>query len=296
MAIPARQRRITGRFGLVDGIGYEMPVDSWEAAAIIAAFPIDWDAARELLPPGDVHPFRLWKHGLLIATVIDYRQTDIGSYIEYSLAIACTNGESPAPRLLPAILQRPFGTGQYVQDLPVSTEISVKGGRGIWGMPKHQANLDFVEGAAWISAQYDLDGQMVTRFDVRRPSSSRWPMRMAATNYCAFRGMIYRSYIYFDSKAGVHLFKRGSARLLLGDSARADWIRALKPACEPVFAAYMPSVKGVLDDYLESWFITPRVKPTGPICPGLETTYPLGYGQTRLPPPVRSSLFDVDKA
>jgi hypothetical protein len=35
------------------------------------------------------------------------------------------------------------GTGQYIPDLPVSSEISVKGGKGIWGMPKHKSNLDF---------------------------------------------------------------------------------------------------------------------------------------------------------
>jgi len=39
--------------------------------------------------------------------VIDYRKTDIGSYIEYSLAIACTKGARPAPRLLPAIFRAP---------------------------------------------------------------------------------------------------------------------------------------------------------------------------------------------
>ena len=71
---------------------------------MIAAFPIDWDKARALIPPGDVHPFRLWNRGLLVVTVIDYRQTDIGAYIEYSLAIACTKGAKPAPRLLPALL------------------------------------------------------------------------------------------------------------------------------------------------------------------------------------------------
>ena len=35
--------------------------------------------------------------------------------------------------------ERTSAVGQYVWDLPVSTEISVKGGKGIWGTPKHQA-------------------------------------------------------------------------------------------------------------------------------------------------------------
>ena len=37
-------------------------------------------------------------------TVIDYRVTDIGKYIEFSIAIACTHGRKPAPPILPALL------------------------------------------------------------------------------------------------------------------------------------------------------------------------------------------------
>jgi hypothetical protein len=295
MAIPARQRRITGRFGLVDGIGYKMPIDSWEASSIIAAFPCDYDAAKALLPPGDVHPFRLWKRALLIVTVIDYRQTDIGSYIEYSMAIACTKGAKPASRLLPAIFMKWFGTGQYVVDLPVSTEVSTKGGKGIWGMPKHRESLDYVEGQAWISAQYDKDGEMATRFDVRRPRKIGFPLGMAAINYCMFRGMIYRSYIYFKGKAGLWLRKRGAARFLIGDHPSVAHLKTLNADTDPLFAAYMPAITGVLDDYLESWFVTWPKAPAAQVGEGLETTYPLGYGQDRPPPPVRDPAFDPDK-
>src|ERR1700735_5023483 len=114
MAIPRRQQRLTGRHAYVDGIRFVMPVDSKNSSAIIAAFPIDWDKARALLPPGDVHPYRLWDRGLLIVTVTTYVYTDMAAYIENSLAIACTRGAKPAPRLLPAVLMSLFGTGQYV--------------------------------------------------------------------------------------------------------------------------------------------------------------------------------------
>jgi Acetoacetate decarboxylase (ADC) len=294
MAVPARQRRLEGRYAMVDGIGYKMPVNSWEASSLIAAFPCNYEAARRLLPEGDVHPFRLWKSALLVVTVIDYRQTDIGKYIEYSIAIACTKGASPAPRLLPAMLMNTYGTGQFVVDLPVSTEVSVKGGKGIWGMPKHQGNLDYKEGAAWVSAQYDLDGKMVTRVDIRRPRRFRLPLSMGARNYCRFRGMIYRSYIYFKGKTWLGLGK-GSGRLLLGDSAKADWLRTLDVKADPLFTAYIPSLNGVLDDYLESWFTTSPVPLTATQGEGLETTYPLGYAQDWLTPPTRDPKFDLDK-
>lgn len=295
MGIPKRQERLKGRHAYVDGIRYVMPVDSWDASAIIAAFPIDLVKAAALIPPGDVHPFRFWNTGLLIVTVIDYRKTDIGSYIEYSLAIACTKGARPAPRLLPGALMKAFGTGQYVFDLPVSSEVSVKGGRGIWGMPKHQANLDFRTGSRWISAQYDLEGQMVSRFDVKRPASAWLPLSMGAANYCVFRGMMMKSLIYFSGKAGVHLLKPGSARLVLGDHPRADTIRNLGVRPDPMFAAYIPNVLGVLDDYFECWFVTPETEPIAPIGAGLETTYPLGYSESWLAPPARDIDFNLNE-
>src|SRR5215212_9051533 len=139
-----RIERLRGRRALVDGIPFTLPVDSRDTPALMAVFPVSAARAAELLPGEEVHPLRLGGDvGLLVVTVIDYRRTDIGSYVEFSIAIACTHGLDAAPPLLPAMLQRRYGTGQFVIDLPVSTEVSVKGGKGIWGMPKHQASLDF---------------------------------------------------------------------------------------------------------------------------------------------------------
>ncbi len=296
MTIPRRQERLRGRHAYVDGIRFTMPVESRNSSAIIAAFPIDWDKARVLIPPGDVHPFRLWNRGLLVVTVVDYRSTDIGAYVEYSLAIACTRGARPAPRLLPALLMKFFGTGQYVFDLPVSTEISVKGGKGIWGMPKHQANLDFVEGTQWVSAQYDLDGQMVSRFDVRKLSSYWLPLNMGAVNYCVFRDMMMKSIIYFNGKAGVRVLRPDAARLVLGPHPRAETIRALNVDPKPIFAAHIPAVLGLLDDDFECWFVTLEEEPAQPVSEGLEATYPLGCSRKWLPPPKRDPNFDLNKA
>jgi hypothetical protein len=294
MGVPKRQQRLAGRHAYVDGIRFVMPVDSSNSSAMIAAFSIDWDKARALIPPGDVHPFRLWNRGVLMVTVINYRKTDIGAYIEYSLAIACTKGANPAPRLLPGVLISYFGTGQYVFDLPVSSEVSVKGGKGIWGMPKHQANLDFVTGKRWASSQYDLDGRMVSRFDVLLPKSYWLPLNMGAANYCVFRGMMMKSLIYFRGKVGFYLMRPGSARLVLGDHPRAEMIRNLDVDPNPIFAGYIPDVLGVLDDYFEGWFVTPEKEPAAPIGEGLETTYPLGLSQDWLTPPKRDPNFNLD--
>ena len=295
MGTPARQKEIEGLHSYVDGIRYEMPINSWDSSAMIAAFPCNLEAAKALIPEAYVHPLNFFGRALLVVTVIDYRQTDIGSYIEYSIAIACTKGRNPAPQLLPGVFMKSFGTGQFVVDLPVSSEVSVKGGRGIWGMPKHQANLDFKAGKAWVSSQYDLDGQMVSRFDVRVPKRFPIPLNMGASNYCQFRGMIYRSFIYFKGKAGVHFLSPNAARFTLGDHPRADKLRTLEHRPTPLFAAYLPDVKGLLDDYFDCWFIAQKDRPDDPLGEGLEATYPLGYSQDWLAPPARDPSFNLDE-
>jgi hypothetical protein len=292
MTPPARIRRQTGRHALVDTIPFTEPVASHDSPALMAAFPIDADAAAELLPGNEIHPLRLWgNRGLLVITVVDYRFTNIGRYVEFSIAIAATNGSRPAPPLLPGLplAQKLFRTGQYVIDLPVSSEVSVKGGKGIWGMPKHQANLDFVIGAQTVSSQYDLDGQLCVRIEVDRPRFTGLPISMAACNYCAFRGMLMKSYVYIDAHIGINLPLLRTARLQVGDHPRVAPLKRLGIGDRPLLSAYFPETRGILDDHVESWFLSypspPDVAPEG-----MESVVDLGQGQGWLAPPEDPAL------
>lgn len=284
MAIPKRLTQQAGRWALVDGIPFHLPVNCERSPALMAAFRINLEKARALMPGNEVHPFRFGRKALLVITVIDYRITDIGKYIEFSIAIACTHGSRQAPPFLPGLLMKTFGTGQFVVDLPVSTEVSVKGGKGIWGMPKHQANLNYVVGERTVSSQYDLDGQLCMRIEIDRPAKARIPFRASAANYCQFRGMLMKSYIHFRGRVGVRLFKHASARLTIGDHPRMRALKELEIEPAPLFTAFIPEANGVLDDYFENWFLSsPALPPVRP--EGLESVVNLGQSQEWLAPP-----------
>lgn len=278
-----RLKRQSGRHSLVDGIPFQLPVHSEDSPALMAVFPIDADKAAALLPGNELHPLRLWNKGLLVVTVIDYRKTNIGKYVEFSIAIACTHGAKLAPRLLPALFMKHYGTGQYVFDLPVSSEVSVKGGKGIWGMPKHQANLDFIIGEKTVSSQYDLDGQLAMKIEIARPKSTPLPVRAPAVNYCAFRGMLMKSYISVRAKAGISLLNRNAARLFIGDHPRLRPLKDLNIGA-PIFTAFMPASNGILDDHIESWFLSYDTPPTT-TPEGMESVVNLGLGEDWLAPP-----------
>jgi Acetoacetate decarboxylase (ADC) len=283
--IPRRITAETGRYSLVDGIAFELPVASHYSPALMAAFSIDAGQAAKLLPGRELHPFRLPNgRGVLMITVIDYTSTNIGKYIEFSIAIVATHGLRPPPALLPLFFQRHYQLGQYVYDLPVSSEISVKGGKGIWGMPKHQANLDFRMDAASVSSQYDLDGRLAMRITIRRPGWTGLSLRMGAVNFCQFRGMLFKSSIYFNGKTGGSVLRKSAAHLIIGDSPRTAPLKDLDIKPRPIMTAFFPSSAGILDDHYEGWFLAsgdpPDVEPEG-----LESVVGLGLSQTWLPPP-----------
>jgi len=292
IGIPKRQKRLAGQHALVDGIPFELPVHSAQSPALMAAFPMNADRAAALMPGTEIHPFRLWGNtGLFVVTVIDYRVTDIGAYIEYSLAMACTRGAAPAPPLLPVLRPKHYGLGQYVVDLPVSTEVSVKGGKGIWGMPKHQARLDFKVGDDDVSSRCEKDGQLAFQIDLDRPRRGpiRLPFHVAAVNYCQFRGMLVRSYIYFKARISMALLSKASARITIGDHPRVQPLKTLEIADSPLFTAYMPETEGVLDDYFESWFLTHDTPPQE-VREGLESVVDLGRSEEWPPPPRRDPV------
>ncbi|UVJ40742.1 acetoacetate decarboxylase family protein [Arthrobacter sp. CJ23] len=291
--VPRRQERLRGQHARVDGIKYLMPVNSDDSPVLMAAFPINKRAAAAILPGREMRPFSLGGKGLLVVTVVNYKSTDIGKYIEYSLAIAITHGSRPAPPILPLIFQKTFKLGQFVVDLPVSTEVSVKGGKGIWGMPKHQANLDFVVTDTTVSAQYEQDGVLGCYIEIERPAPLGLPLKLAASNYCAFRGMLWKSDIYFEATGDIALGGQAKARLILGDAPGVAPLKKLRVESKPLFTAWLPEAHGVLDDHYEAWFLTaPTEAEAGAIRGGdmMDSVVALGQGQEWLAPPDRSRV------
>lgn len=258
----------------------------------MAGFSCDWEKANALLPGNEVHALRLPNgRAALLITVINYLETSIGKYIEYSIAIACTRGRKPAPQLLNLLLMKNYGTGQFILDLPVSTEVSVKGGKGIWGMPKHQANLDFLVSENTVSSQYEKDGQFAFRIEMQIPKSLNLNLKVGTTNYCRFRNMLMASYIYFDTRASIGLMGGAQANLYIGEHPNVAPLRDIDIHPNPFFTMYMPQADGILDDHFECWFITYE-NPPATMPEGLESVYGLRNGEEWLSPP---SVQDYDK-
>jgi hypothetical protein len=282
---PKRIKRYTGRYALVDNIPYQMPINAKDSPALMAGFSCNWEKANALLPGNEVHALKLPNgKAVLLITVINYLQTSIGKYIEYSIAIGCTHGNKPAPRILNTLLMKTYGTGQYIIDLPVSSEVSVKGGKGIWGMPKHQANLDFIVGDKMVSSQYEKDGQFAFRIEIEKPKSPTLSLRVGTRNYCRYRNMLMASYIYFQSRAGINLFGKARGSLYIGDHPNVSFLKNIDINPDPFFTMFMPKANGILDDHFDCWFMTYDAPPEK-MPEGFESVFHLTRSEAWLPAP-----------
>ena len=92
--------------------------------------------------------------------------------------------------------------------------------------------------------------------EIDRPPATALPLDVGAANYCVFRGMVMRSYIYFQGAADIALGRRARATLRLGDAPQVAPLRELDIDPDPVFTAFLPTTRGVLDDHFECWFLT----------------------------------------
>ncbi len=291
MSIPKRIKKYTGRFALVDNIPYELPVQTKGSPCMMSGYTCDFEEAKKLMPH-ELEPLKLPNgKAVFLATIIDYTKTNIGDYVEYSLAIACKRKIGFFKILFKALITGKLHLGQYIVDLPVSSDVSVKGGKGIWGMPKHKANLDFKVTDSMVSSQYEKDGQFAFRVEMERPKGHSIKLKLAATNFSIFRNMLMASYIFFESKFKFNLFKKAKGALYIGDHPKVAGLKGLNITSDPFFTMYMANTVGVLDDYYESWFVTydkmPEVMPEG-----LEAVVDLGLSEEWLPAP---SVTDFQK-
>ena len=151
-------------------------------------------------------------------------------------------------------------------------------------MSKHQANLNFIIGEEKISSQYDLDGQLAMKIEIDRPKKTWLPLRTRGVNYCSFRGMLMKSAVYFKGKVGFTLFKKGAAKLTIGNHPRVQALKDLGISKDPIATVYIPEVNGVLDDHVECWFTTFAQRPSE-APEGFESVIDLGLSQDWLDPP-----------
>jgi Acetoacetate decarboxylase (ADC) len=148
----------------IDGRRVGLPCVVRDASAGTAMFDVDALAARRFLPGDDFaivesSPGRCQ----LVLAVIDYRDNDLGDYLEVGVTLFVTprGGEGEA--------------GTFIVRLPVDQAFTCAAGRAIWGFPKSVEDiaLDYAPGS--VTATLRMDRELVLRLTLPRGGDDTMP-------------------------------------------------------------------------------------------------------------------------
>lgn len=138
-AVPAGEQleirgREEGRLYRVHGVQLRLPTKVRDASRGVAIYSVPVDVVQNLL---DLHPqrvLRAWDTGSrqtpVAIFVVDYRDSDLGSYGELGIACFAAPGNDR------------LAVGMYTLELPVTQSFSRDAGREIWGYPKELYRVD----------------------------------------------------------------------------------------------------------------------------------------------------------
>ncbi|HEX6247965.1 MAG TPA: acetoacetate decarboxylase family protein, partial [Nocardioidaceae bacterium] len=158
-----------------------MPCVVRDASAGTAMFSVDAGAARALVPPQfdvvETEPGRCQ----LVLAVIDYRDNDLGDYLEVGITFFVTPAGAGADQ-----------AGTYISRLPVDQQFTCEAGRTIWGFPKSVEDIAVTYAADHVTCTLRTDGRLVLRLTLPRGGDDEMP-QVPMTAYTLVDGVPHRT-------------------------------------------------------------------------------------------------------
>ncbi len=121
-----------------------LPIFYYDCSAISAVYTASTRLVKKYIPVGDLYPVEVFPGRCLITiSAFEYRNSDIGPYNEFSVAVIVKHKRKPLP-LLPVItsmIKNRFEV--FIIRLPVTSERARRGGVDLGGYPKFLADIEF---------------------------------------------------------------------------------------------------------------------------------------------------------
>jgi Acetoacetate decarboxylase (ADC) len=192
-----------------------MPCVVRDAAAGTAIFDADATAARALVPQEfDLVETASGRCHVVLA-VIDYRDNDLGDYLEVGVTFVVTPAGGPADQ-----------AGTFITRLPVDQSFTCEAGRTIWGFPKtvEDIALDYTE--ASVTCTLRMDGQLALRLTLPRGGDDEM-LPMPMTTYSLIDGVPHATAFTQGGTGSRVLVGGDGVTLELGDHPVAKELASL---------------------------------------------------------------------
>src|SRR5262245_52318614 len=148
----------------IDGQPVALPCLVRDASAGTAMFEVDAAGAQRMVPAYfDIVESAPGRCQLILA-LIDYRDNDLGDYLEIGVTFFVTPRGTSAD-----------AAGTFIVRLPVDQRFTCVAGRAIWGFPKSVEDIVFDYAETSLTATLRMDGELVLRVSVPRGGDDTMP-------------------------------------------------------------------------------------------------------------------------
>ena len=212
-----------------------MPCVVRDASAGTAMFDVDLAAARALVPapfvPVESSPGRCQ----LVVAVIDYRDNDLGDYLEVGITFFVTPEGGTADQ-----------AGTFITRLPVDQEFTCEAGRTIWGFPKTVEHITVDRTDTSATCELHMDGELVLRLTLPRGGTDDMPP-LPMTTYTLIDGVPHATAFSQGGTASQVVTGGDGVTLELGEHPVAKELAALGLPAAAQMSTWTEHMQGTFD-------------------------------------------------
>lgn len=235
------------------GFKSPVPICYYDLSALAVTFTADAEEVRKWLPSPRLKPYQILpKRAVVVFSAFSYRDTDIGPYNEFAVAVPVA---MDVPRLAPglSLIKGIAHPSAYIVHLPVTTEIAFRLGKDFYNFPKFVAEIDFEQNERELSVRLAEGGKFILSLTVPL-LKGRMSFRQAINVLSSRSDRILRSETIVDAKEVAMGSFRGIKYDLGEDHFMARDIKAMKLG-RPMGAFYIAKAQMILTNPLESFKI-----------------------------------------
>jgi len=212
-----------------------MPCVVRDASAGTAMFDVDAGAARALVPEAfDLVETERGRCQVVLA-VIDYRDNDLGDYLEVGVTFFVTPAGGSADQ-----------AGTFITRLPVDQSFTCVAGRTIWGFPKTVEDIALAYADASVTCTLRMDDQLVLRLTLPRGGDDDMPP-MPMTTYSLIDGVPHGTPFAQGGTGSQVLVGGEGVTLELGDHPVAKELAALGLPATAVMSTWTEHMQGTFE-------------------------------------------------